>query len=164
MGRRRTTTVDPPFVTSDGLYDATPIRKLGHVLTTDDWLPIAQHFPLVIDHPGHGRILDGLAAAGLDPEAVIARLDDLQVELLRQRAEVLPAARRRDALRSRTLRLSEMRLLDIPTLRARFGTTTNGTYVPDGVPFAETFGRMIGLYLHYVPIAKRGLHAPTYGP
>src|SRR3546814_16918771 len=105
MGRRITTTVDHPFVTSDGLDDATPIRKLGHELTTDDWLPIAQHFPLVIDHPGHGRILDGLAAAGLDPEAVIARLDDLQVELLRQRAAVLPAARRRDALRSRPPRL-----------------------------------------------------------
>src|SRR3546814_12430012 len=114
MGRRITTTVDHPFVTSDGLDDATPIRKLGHELTTDDWLPIAQHFPLVIDHPGHGRILDGLAAAGLDPEAVIARLDDLQVDILSQPAEVLPAARRCDAVRRRTLRPPAIRPLQSP--------------------------------------------------
>src|SRR3546814_12458896 len=49
-----------------------------------------------------------------------------------------------------------MRLLDIPTLRARFGTTTNGTYVPDVVPFDETFWRMIGLSLAEGHIAEAG--------
>src|SRR3546814_12917159 len=49
-----------------------------------------------------------------------------------------------------------MRLLDIPTLRARFGTTTNGTYVPDVVPFDETFWRMIGLSLAEGHIAEDG--------
>ena len=147
MGRRITTTADHPFVTCDGRDDTTSTRKLGHEVTTADWLPIAQGFPLVLDHPGHGRVLDALDAAGLAPDAVIARLDDVQVMLLRSRPGVLPAGRRMDALRSRTLRLSEMQDLRIPTLRARFGTTTNGTYVPDVVPFDESFWRMIGLYL-----------------
>ena len=40
-----------------------------------------------------------------------------------------------------------MKDLRIPTLRGRFGTTTNGTYVPDAVPFDEPFWRMIGLWL-----------------
>jgi UDPglucose 6-dehydrogenase len=147
MGRRVTTTVDHPFVTTDGRNDAQPQRKLGGDLTTDDWLPIAQEFPLVIDHPAVGRILDAIPAAGLTDDAVIARLDDLQVRMLRDRTGVLPSSRRHDALRSRTLRLSEMRSLRIPTLRARFATATNGTYVPDVVPFDESFWQMLGLFL-----------------
>ena len=147
MGRRITTTADHPFVTCDGDDDAPPARKLGHELTTSDWLPVAQGFPLVLDYAGHGRILDALGPAGLTPAGVIARLDDLQIELLRGRPGVVSSSRRLDALRSRTLRLSEMRKLGIPSLRARFGTTTNGTYVPDVIPFDEGFWRMVGLYL-----------------
>jgi len=147
MGRRITTTADHPFVTSDGRDDVTPCRTLGSELTTDDWLPVAQGFPLVPDSQGHGRVLDAIESAGLTADDVIARLDDLQLDLLRARTGILRSSRRLDALRSGTLRLSEMRELGIPTLRARFGTTTNGTYVPDVIPFDESFWRMIGLYL-----------------
>ena len=71
-------------------------------------------------------------------------------------ARQLPAARRHDATRSGTLRLSELHDLGIPTLRGRFGTATNGTYVPDAVPFDEPFWRMVGLYLAEGHVAADG--------
>ena len=147
MGRRVTTTADHPYVTSDGVDDAHPARTLGRDLTTSHWLPVAQGFPLVVEHPGFGRVLDAMDRAGLTADDVIARLDDVQTELLRQRSAALAPSRRRDALRCGSLRLREMEALSIPTLRARFGTTTNGTYVPDVVPFDADFWRMLGLYL-----------------
>jgi UDPglucose 6-dehydrogenase len=156
MGRRITTTADHPFVTTDGRDDQQLARTLACELTTEHWLPIAQGHPLVVEHPGHTRVLDAAERAGIPPAAVIARLDDVQVELLRQRRAVLPATRRFDALRSRTLRLSEMHDLRIPTLRARFGTTTNGTYVPDVIPLDESFWRMVGLFLAEGHIGRDG--------
>ncbi|MDQ3293523.1 MAG: hypothetical protein M3527_03615 [Actinomycetota bacterium] len=151
MGRRVTVTADHPFVVGDGVDDAAaPTTKLAAELTTGDWLPVAQGSPMVLDDPanqGFGRILDGLDAAGLTPAQVIVRLDDLQARLLAERRSELPAARRHDAVRSSTLRLNELQTLRIPTLRGRFGTTTNGTYVPDVVPFDERFWRIIGLWL-----------------
>jgi UDPglucose 6-dehydrogenase len=40
-----------------------------------------------------------------------------------------------------------MRELAVPSRRGRFGTATNGTYVPDVVPFEPAFWRVLGLYL-----------------
>jgi UDPglucose 6-dehydrogenase len=146
MGRRLTVTRDHPMVVGDGASGRTVDRLAGD-LTPEDWLPIAQGFPLVVDDVGFGRTLDSLDASGLTTDQVIVRLDDLQVQLLRQRRADLPSARRNDALRSRTLRLSELAALGIPTLRGRFGTATNGTYVPDVIPYDEDFWQMVGLYL-----------------
>ena len=104
MGRVITTTADHPFVVADGIDDRAPARKLASELTTDDWLPIAQGSPLVLDdpqNPGFGRVLDALGAAGLGPQQVIARLDDVQRGLLADRVDELPPHRRRDVLRSR---------------------------------------------------------------
>jgi UDPglucose 6-dehydrogenase len=159
MGRRLTVTADHPLVVGDGVDDTVVGRKLASELSTGDWLPVAQHAPLVLDdpaNPGFGRVLDALEPAGIEPRAVIARLDDLQRTLLDQRSGELASSRRRDARRTGTLRLDEMQRLRIPTLRARFGTTTNGTYVPDVVPFDDRFWHMIGLYLAEGHLATDG--------
>jgi UDPglucose 6-dehydrogenase len=147
MGRRVTTTSDHPFVVGDGRDDSAMQRKLGHELTTDDWLPVAQGFPLVVDHPGHANLLDAVDAAGLEPRQVIVRLDPLQRRLVQERRGRLASARGCEVVRTGTMRLSELRDLEIPTLRGRFGTASNGTYVPDTLPLDEPFWRMIGLYL-----------------
>ncbi|MFZ6003949.1 MAG: UDP binding domain-containing protein, partial [Actinomycetota bacterium] len=76
MGRRITTTADHPFVAGQGEAGAAPIRKLGRELTTDDWLPIAQGFPLVVDHPGYGRVLDALEPAGSTCVPDVVPLDE----------------------------------------------------------------------------------------
>ncbi|MEY2437733.1 MAG: UDPglucose 6-dehydrogenase, partial [Acidimicrobiaceae bacterium] len=146
MGRRLTVTADHPMVVGDGVNGRTEDRLAGD-LTQSDWLPVVQGFPLVLDDEGFGHVLDATEHAGLTARDVIVRLDDLQRTIARQRDHALPAARRYDSRRSGTLRLNEMQALAIPTLRGRFGTTTNGTYVPDVIPFDEDFWRVIGLYL-----------------
>ena len=156
MGRRITTTADHPFVTCDGREDSRPERKLGADLTPDDWLPIAQGFPLVLDHPPVARLLDGLRAAGVGEDEVIARVDLSQLDVLRDRRDRIPAPRRWDVLRSGTLRLPELRDLGILTHRCAFGTAKNGTYVPDVVPLDEDLWRVIGLYLAEGHIAMDG--------
>jgi UDPglucose 6-dehydrogenase len=159
MGRRLTVTADHPMVVCDGTDDATVEVVAAGDLRLDHWLPIAQGAPLVLDdpaNPGFGRILDACEPAGIAPESVIVRLDDLQRALLAERRSALPAGRRQDATRCGTLRLSELHDLGIPTLRGRFGTATNGTYVPDAVPFDEPFWRMVGLYLAEGHVAADG--------
>jgi UDPglucose 6-dehydrogenase len=147
MGRRITTTADHPFVTTDGRDDSAPARTLGSELTTDHWLPVAQGFPLVLDHPAVAHLLDGLSAAALDPQDVIARADASQRSLVAARRDRLPAPRRRDVVRTGAMRLPELRELGLLTHRCTFGTTTNGTYVPDVVPLDEDLWRVVGLYL-----------------
>ena len=146
MGRRLTITADHPMVVGDGRSGRTEDRLAGE-LTTADWIPVAQGFPLVVDDKGLGHVLDAIEAAALTDENVIVRLDEVQRRLARQRDGVLPATRRDTTRRTGTLRLSELRALRIPTLRGRFATTTNGTYVPDVIPFDEDFWHVIGLYL-----------------
>jgi UDPglucose 6-dehydrogenase len=146
MGRGITVTADHPFVVGDGFTGRTGDR-LAAELTTADWLPVAQRFPLVVDEPGYGRVLDGMEPAGIDPAKVITRLDEVQYDLAAGRVDALAATRRRDVVRAGTARLSELRSMRIPTLRGRYGTTTNGTYVPDVVPFDEDFWHVVGLYL-----------------
>jgi UDPglucose 6-dehydrogenase len=156
MGRRITTTVDHPFVVGDGHDDDRLTRKLGGELTTGDWLPVAQGFPLVIEHRGFGRVLDAMEPAGITAEQIIVRLDPLQQRLLHERRFELEGDRRWSTMRSATLRLSEARALRIPPLRGRFGTARNGTYVPDVLNFDERFWRMIGLYLAEGHISRDG--------
>jgi UDPglucose 6-dehydrogenase len=157
MGRRIVTTACHPFLVSDGVDDESTVRKLAGELTTDDWLPIAQWAPLVVDDGDrHEHILDCIGAAGIEPHQVIVRLDDLQHRLLVERRTQLPGARARDAIRSRTLRLDELRALSIPSARGRFGTTTNGTFVPDALPLDREMWRMLGLWLAEGHIGRDG--------
>ena len=146
MGRRLTVTADHPMVVGDGVRGRVDDKRAAD-LTTADWLPVAQGFPLVFEEPGYGRLLDALPAADLGPQQVIVRLDDLQYKLMQTRRLELPPMRRHESKRTGTLRLTELRALGIPTLRGRFGTATNGTYVPDVLPFDDDFWYVIGLYL-----------------
>ena len=159
MGRRLTVTADHPFVVGDGT-PTVPSRRLAGELTTDDWLPVAQGFPLVLDDPRTP------ASAGSSTRCEPAGS--------RRRAGHRPARRsaaaRCSRSRSPSCRASPARrgplaercgspscgALRIPTLRGRFGTTTNGTYVPDVLPFDERFWRMIGLWLAEGHIAADG--------
>lgn len=50
MGRRITTTADHDFVARTGSEGGRVVRKLASELTTSDWLPVAQGFPLVLEH------------------------------------------------------------------------------------------------------------------
>ncbi|HEX2383975.1 MAG TPA: nucleotide sugar dehydrogenase [Acidimicrobiales bacterium] len=166
MGRRITVTADHPLVVGDGMSGRSD-DKLAADLAVTDWLPIAQGFPLVVDDPGFGRLLEGAGPAGIGPEQVIARVDPLQRELLEQRSAALGSSRRRDVLRASTARVAELQSMSIPTLRGRFGTTTNGTYVPDVIPFDEDFWRVIGLYLaegHMSTDVARTRIAWSFGP
>jgi len=159
MGRRLTVTADHPVIVGDGRVGGAIETVLAGDLRDDQWLPVAQGFPLTFDdpaNPGYGRILDAVTPAALVPEQVITRLDGVQRDLLDRRISRLAGPRRRDSLRTGTLRLSELRSLEIPTLRGRFGTTTNGTYVPDVVPFDEPFWRMVGLWLAEGHLATDG--------
>jgi UDPglucose 6-dehydrogenase len=146
MGRRIIVTADHPFVVGDGVAGRTDDR-LAADLTVRDWLPVAQGFPLIVDDAGYGHVLDGSWPGGIGPEKVITRLDPLQYELAERRSEDLGSSRRRDVLRAATARVGELQSMSIPSLRGRFGTTTNGTYVPDVIPFDEDFWHVIGLYL-----------------
>ena len=47
MGRRVTVTDDHPFVVGTGTGEQNPVRRLAADVTTEDWLPVAQGFPLV---------------------------------------------------------------------------------------------------------------------
>jgi UDPglucose 6-dehydrogenase len=156
MGRRVTVTADHPFVVGDGVRGRVGDRLAGE-LTTSDWLPVAQGFPLVFDDTGFGRVLDGMQPAGIEPNQVITRLDDLQYALAERRSKLLGASRRRDVLRAGTARISELQSMQVPTSRGRFGTTTNGTYVPDTIPFDEGFWHVVGLYLSEGHISTDGL-------
>jgi UDPglucose 6-dehydrogenase len=156
MGRRLTVTADHPLVVGDGVNGRTG-DKLAGELTSNDWLPIAQGFPLVLEDPGFGRVLDAMEPTGLTSAHVIARLDDVQYHVVRQRLDLLPSRRRQDVRRGRVARLAELESLRVPSLRGRFGTATNGTYVPDVIPFDEDFWHVIGLFLSEGHIGRDGL-------
>ncbi len=145
MGRRVTVTPDHPFIVGDGI-DPLPVgTRAGAELTTDDWLPVAQDFPVLVD--GQPSSIDLLEASGLADSAIIVRLGQEQRRLVEQRAEQLPTARRRDVLRCGAMRLSELGQLGIPTGGGVYGTTTNGTYVPNCLLLDERMWRVMGLFL-----------------
>lgn len=157
MGRRLTVTADHPFVVSDGL-DALPTGvKEARDLTPEDWLPIAQHVPIYVDHQElRSALLDGREAAGIETSAVILRLSDASLAALRDRRHLIDPRRRSDVLRSATLRLDEAERIGIPLDGCTAGTATNGTYVPLEFPLDDRFWRMVGLYLAEGYIAADG--------
>ncbi len=91
MGRRITVTADHPFFVGDG-KEPTAHRRLANQLTTADWLPVAQQFPMV-EEPSKAA-LDALLRDGLRlgtdrytkalPDAIWAAPDSHKQALLRE--------------------------------------------------------------------------------
>jgi len=145
MGRRLSVTADHPMIVRDG--DSSSV-KLARDLTDDDWLPVSLGAPLAdgLD-PDHASIIDAIEPAGLGWVNIILRLTDAQMAAARAVDQLLPAPRRHDYRRSRTLRLTESALLRLPLHGAMLGTTTNGTYVPADIDLTDELWEIIGLYL-----------------
>ncbi len=123
MGRRVVCTPDHPFVTAAG-------PRLAEDLTTDDWVPLAQH----VATPRATRtrplfVRDRLEGSGLTPADVIVRpdRDDL--------AGVGEAELRRALAARQHLEL------------AVDGTARNGTYIPLSLDADAAFWRVVGLYI-----------------
>ncbi len=148
MGRRLTVTADHPFFVGDGTDpDAIEVRLAGD-LTESDWLPVAQGSP----SPQTEEVtllspVDALSAGELVPEKVIVRLSEHQSALAGDRRADLPGHRRRDILRSGTMRLHELTAIGGHGDDGLLGTVSNGTYVPGAIIAGPSFWHMIGLYL-----------------
>ena len=121
---------------------------LASEVANTDWLPVAQEFPFVAPDTLVANIVDAALEAGIEASAMIVRLTDRQIEAVASRPDLLPSSRRRDVLRAKAMRLSELELFDVSCREGAFGTTTNGTYVPAEIDaYDEDFWRMLGLYL-----------------
>jgi UDPglucose 6-dehydrogenase len=145
MGRRIAATPDHPFVVGDGVRPSTAV-KMASELTDQDWLPIAQGYPLEVrDYARVGCPLESLPETGLARHKVILRLSPPQQALAADSS--LPGPRRSEIRRAGTLRLAELDQIGVDAAGASAGTATNGTYVPVEVPLDIHFWRMIGLYL-----------------
>jgi UDPglucose 6-dehydrogenase len=156
MGRRVTVTDDHPFVVGSGELGRPFERRLAGELTTRDWLPIAQHFP-VIDAPAPQiSLTDALAPAGVEPHKVIVWLSGAQLAAVEERRPGLPASRRSEIRRTGTCRLDELRDLGVTAAGGRLGTVRNGTSVPATFAVDEAFWRVVGLYLAEGSITRDG--------
>ncbi|HVW16635.1 MAG TPA: nucleotide sugar dehydrogenase [Solirubrobacteraceae bacterium] len=156
MGRAVTVTPDHPLLVSDG-RGAEPERKLAGGVDTGDWLPLA------VDRPAEGTatsvasVLAAVEAAELSADRLIVRparaqLDALLARPVAERREVF--ARHRDAVarsggvrRTGTLRLDELGRAGLSVEGARFGTASNGNFVPNELTIDAAFWRIVGLYL-----------------
>jgi UDPglucose 6-dehydrogenase len=147
MGRRVTVTEDHPFVVGAGEIGQPFRRRLARELTTRDWLPIAQHFPMVEAPAQELRLTDGIEPAGVEPHQVIVWLSDAQLAAVEERRLELPGPRRWEIRRTGIARLNELRALSVPETEGRLGTAKNGTSVPATLRMDEAFWRVAGLYL-----------------
>ncbi|MEY2470496.1 MAG: UDPglucose 6-dehydrogenase, partial [Actinomycetota bacterium] len=126
MGRRLRCTPDHPLVVGDGTDAPTSIAVAADIGTTD-WLPIAQHFPLILDDRAPlPSVLETIEAAGIEAHKIIVRLGEQQrTELFasesRPRGERLSEIRR-----TGTARLSELRTAGVLAEDGMYGTTSNG--------------------------------------
>jgi UDPglucose 6-dehydrogenase len=162
MGRRLRCTADHPFVvgTRDG---ATGDVKLARDLTAADWLPLVCAPPVSVATPAaHASVLAAVGAGTVSSDDVILRLGEEQMTAVATRAHDIPAPRRYDVLRNRTMRLGELRSLSLEASGASCGTATNGTYVPDTVALDADFWRMIGLFLAEGYVAADGRRLRIY--
>ena len=147
MGRRITVTEDHPFVVADGRHAESAHRLLAHEVGDTDWLPIAQHAPLVDVPPTRLCLTDAAAAAGIPDTKIIVWVSEGRRADLRARAMNLPAVRRHEVNRLGALRLHEARQIGFVDPLARIGTVSNGTSTPMELEVDEDLWRMVGLYL-----------------
>ncbi|GAC1604071.1 MAG: hypothetical protein NVS3B21_33090 [Acidimicrobiales bacterium] len=113
MGRRLLVTPDHPMVTAVGGDPATREVVAAGALTHSHWLPVAEGFPAPEWEEAWGLPLGAMDAAGLVAEQVIIRAGDQLASHLRDRGHEIHWTRRRDILRCRALRLSELDALGI---------------------------------------------------
>ena len=147
MGRRVTVTADHPFAVGDGVDGERVGRVLAADLTTSDWLPVAQGFP-VVDQPRSEIFLaDVLPKAGIRASEVMVWLSDDQKAAVDRRRDALPNARRWEVRRTGMARLSELQAISVSERGGRLGTVANGTTLPATLPVDEAFWRVVGLYL-----------------
>ena len=155
MGRRLTTTMDHPWLVSDG-HGAFPERKLASELTDADWVPLAMGSAGDWDATSTASLLTAVEAAEIDPERLIVRPAREEIErvtslAMAERHEVFagsnsPLARSKHVKRSGLLRLSEAWRADIPLAGATAGSA-NGTQATIRVEIDEDFWRIVGLYI-----------------
>ena len=112
MGRRLSVTADHPMVVRRG--DTTIIKPAAE-LTNEDWLPLSLGAALP-DAIGaeHASMIEAIGPSGLAWRDIILRLTDEQMTAARAVDRTVPAQRRWDYRRSRTLRLTEAALLRLP--------------------------------------------------
>jgi UDPglucose 6-dehydrogenase len=156
MGRRLTTTVDHPWMVSDG-HGAFPDRKLAGELTTEDWVPVALGATGDWDTSSTASLLTAVEVAEISADRLIVRPSADEIS----RVVTLPMAERREvfsrsgSVASRTgevrgtgtLRLDEAGRADVALADATLGTTKNGTHVSNRLTLDERFWRVVGLYL-----------------
>ena len=156
MGRRLTTTIDHPWLVSDG-RGAFPERKLASELTDADWVPVAMGGAADWDATSTASLLMAVDAAEIDAERLIVRPAREEIERVAAlpmvaRREVFAratsvAARTGDVKRTGTIRLDEAYRADVVLAGATLGTTKNGTHASSRITLDESFWRVVGLYL-----------------
>jgi UDPglucose 6-dehydrogenase len=155
MGRRLKVTADHPMIVRSA--DGETTIKLAGELTASDWLPVSLGAPLPNAlGPEHASMIEAIAPAGLAWRDIIIRLTNAQMIAARKVDGTIPAARRWDYRRSRTLRLTEAALLRLPLSGALLGSATNGTYVPAHIELTDDVWEILGLFLAEGHIATDG--------
>jgi UDPglucose 6-dehydrogenase len=148
MGRRLTVTADHPFVTGNGSDDEHLAMTLAGDLDDGHWLPVAQGAPMPVgDVPAWVDVLGAAVTSDVNPGEVIVRLSDAQWHQIEPRLGELSSTRAHDVRRCHTLRLDELDAFGVQRTGGRYGTTTNGTYVPASLPLDDELWRVIGLWL-----------------
>ncbi len=154
MGRRVRCTPDHPFLVVH--RDGTQEIKQASALSSDDFLPLAQHAAAAAEPVRTLSLLAALAPARLVEADVIVqpaagtleRVDRSRLAgAVRQLEHPRGRHRAHDIARAGALRLPEARALGLSLEGATAGTARNGTYVPLELSADEAFFRVLGLYL-----------------
>jgi UDPglucose 6-dehydrogenase len=156
MGRRLTTTMDHPWLVSDG-QGAFPERKLASELTDADWVPVAMGGAADWDATSTASLLTAIEAAEIDAERLIVRPARAEIERVAalsmgERREVFSdapsiTARSRHVLRTGAMRLDEAFRADMRLASAPLAPATNGKFTRTQITLDEHFWRVVGLYL-----------------
>jgi UDPglucose 6-dehydrogenase len=156
MGRRLTTTVDHPWLISDG-SGSFPEPKFAGELTTEDWVPLTIGGTGDWDTTSTASLLTAVEVAEIAAEKLIVRpsadeISRVVTSPMAARREVFSrstsvAARTGEVRRTGTMRLDEAGRADVVLADATLGTTKNGTHVSNRLTVDERFWRVVGLYL-----------------
>jgi UDPglucose 6-dehydrogenase len=156
MGRRVRTTVDHPWVVSDG-NGAEPTIRFAADLTRDDWLPLAIGQSESWDGTTACSLMPAVEAAKLSPSQLIVRpdrrrIDELVAAPLAHRREVFVrgrsvGARTAEVKRTGGVRLDELWRAEIPVEGSTIRTAKNGNEPRTELRLDDSFWRVVGLYL-----------------